>query len=261
MFNISVFMQSAKKNYKLWLILTGVVCFFACMVGFLYSTNPNFILPGAPGSPVGGGGVGMDTGLIGVYAGAFYGTMGLMLFLVYTIITGNKLVASEVDRGDLSYTLNTPVTRREVILTKALFYIASIFAMVLALSLVGTVANAILSPGKLDVEKFWTINLVMFSFMFAISGISFGASCVFNKVGNSLAFGAGLPIAFFLFNTIAGFGSELEFFKYLTLNTLFNPVDIIVGNGFLTETLILFGVGIVLYAIGIVRFLKKDLPL
>jgi len=261
MFNISVFKQSVKKNYKLWLILTGVICFFAGMVGFLYSTNPDFSLPGAPGSPVGVGGVGKDTGLIGVYAGAFYGMMGLMLFLVYTIITGNKLVASEVDRGDLSYTLNTPVARREVIFTKAFFFAASIFAMVLVLSLVGTAVNAILSPDKLDVEKFWSINFVMFSFLFAISGISFGASCVFNKVGNSLAFGAGLPIAFFLFNTIAGFGSELEFFKYFTLNTLFNPVDIIAGSGFLSESLILFGVGIVLYAAGITRFLKKDLPL
>lgn len=251
MFNMAIFKQSVRKNAKLWVILTAVVSFFACMVAFLYNSNPDFNLPGSQG--------GAD--LITVYAGAFYGMMGLILILVYTVATGNKLVASEVDRGDMNYTLNTPVNRREVIFTKAVFFITSILAMVLCLSVVGTAANAILSPGELDVGMFWTINLVMFCFMFAISGISFAASCIFNKVGASLACGAGLPLAFFLFNTIAGFGEDLEFFKYFTLNTLFSPTDIIAGNGVMYDIIILCGIGIALYAIGIFRFIKKDLPL
>jgi len=251
MLNAVIFRQSIKKNYKLWLVLTGVLCFFACMVAFLANVNPDFQLPGSRG--------GVD--LITIYAGAFYGMMGLLLILVYTITAGNKLVVSEVDRGDLSYTLNTPVNRKEVILTKAAFYVSSIFVMILALSIIGTAANAILSPGKLDYGMFWTINLVMFCFMFAISGVCFGASCWFNKSGSALGIGAGLPIAFFLFSTIAGFGSELTFFKYLTLNTLFNPMDIIAGNGFAIQMIILLGIGLVLYTIGITRFLNKDLPL
>jgi len=97
--------------------------------------------------------------------------------------------------------------------------------------------------------------------MFAISGISFIASCWFNKSGTALSIGAGLPIAFFLFNTIAGFRSELDFLKYLSLNTLFNPMNIIAGNSFTLEVIILIGIGLVLYTVGIARFLKKDLPL
>ncbi|MDL2310805.1 ABC transporter permease [Peptostreptococcaceae bacterium OttesenSCG-928-C18] len=251
MFNCALFKQSIKKNVKLWIILTSVICFFDCMVAFLAKVNPDFNLPGSPS--------GFD--LITVYAGAFYGMMGLLLFLIYIIATGNKLVVSEVDKGEMSYTLNTPVSRRDVIFTKAIFYILSITAMVLALSIVGTVANAVLSLGKLDYGIFWIINFVMFCFLFAISGISFLASCWFNKSGSALIIGAGLPIAFFLFNTIASFGSELKFFKYITLNTLFDPVGIIAGNSFMVEALVLFEIGIVLYAIGFVKFLKKDLSL
>lgn len=251
MLNTAIFKHSIKKNYRLWLILTAVICFFACMVAFLAKVNPDFNLPGSPG--------GAD--LITIYAGAFYGMMGLMLFLVYTIAAGNKLVASEVDKGDMSCTLNTPVNRREVILTKAVFYIASIVVMVLALSAAGTAANAILSPGKLDYRMFWTINGVMLCFLFAISGVSFLASCWFNKVSSALTVGAGLPIAFFLFNTIAGFGSEMEFFKYITLNTLFDPAGIIAGDGFTAEVIVLLGIGIILYAVGIRKFIKKDLPI
>ncbi len=156
---------------------------------FLAKVNPNFNLPGSVS--------GRD--LITIYAGAFYGMMGLILILVYTIATGIKLVVSEVDRGDMSYTLNTPVSRREVIFSKAAFYILSIFAMILALSLVGTGANALLSHGKLDYELFWTINGGMFCFMLAISGIVFFASCLFNITGSALDIGAGIPIAFFPF--------------------------------------------------------------
>jgi len=251
MFNTTIYKQSIKKNYKLWSVLTVVICFFACMIAFLANVNPDFQLPGSPG----------NADLITIYAGAFYGMMGLLLFIIYTVTVGNKLVVNEVDKGDLSFTLNTPVSRKEVIITKAVFYITSIMAMTLALSVVGTIANAILSPGKLDYSMFFSINFVMLCFLFAISGISFAASCWFNKSGNALIVGAGVPIAFFLFNTIAGFGSEMEVFKYFTLNTLFSPVDIIAGENFTLNFVVFILIGVLLYGIGIVRFLKKDLPL
>ncbi|HSK69395.1 MAG TPA: ABC transporter permease subunit [Candidatus Limnocylindria bacterium] len=251
MFNAVIFMQSVRKNGKLWLVLTGVVSFFACMVAYLAKVNPGFALPGSR--------AGAD--ILTVYAGAFYGMMGLMLVLVYAIAAGNRLVASEVDKGDMAYTLNTPVSRREVVVTKAVFHVSSVFLMILALSAAGTAANALLSPGKLDAGVFWAINAVMFCFMFSVSGISFAASCWFNKSGQSLAVGAGLPIAFFLFHTLAGFGGELEFFRYFTLNTLFDPMGIIGGRGYALEALSLLAVGLALYAAGIARFLRKDLPL
>jgi ABC-2 type transport system permease protein len=251
MFNATIYKQSVRKNYKLWSVLTGVICFFACMIAFLANVNPDFQLPGSPG----------NADLITIYAGAFYGMMGLLLFIIYTVTVGNKLVVSEVDKGDLSFTLNTPVSRKEVIFSKAAFYITSIMAMVLALCIVGAIANAIMSPGKLDYTMFFSINFVMFCFLFAISGISFAASCWFNKSGSALIVGAGIPIAFFLFNTIAGFGSEMDVFKYFTLNTLFSPIDIIAGENFILNSVVFILIGVLLYGIGIVRFLKKDLPL
>ena len=199
--------------------------------------------------------------LVQIYAGAFYGMMGLILVLVYTVASGIRLVVSEVDHGDLAFTLTTPVSRREVILTKALFHVGSIFLMVLALSVAGTAANAALSPGELDYEAFWKINLVMLCYFLAIGGLVFAASCWFNKTGNALGPGAGLPIAFFLFGTIAGFGEELEWFKYLTLNTLFNPTDIILGESQGMEIIVLLCLSVVLYTVGMLKFVRKDLPL
>jgi len=251
MINAAILKQSVKKNYGLWLILTGVICFFASMIAYLAKVNPNFNLPGSTGGE----------SLINIYAGAFYGMMGMMLFLIYAVWTGIKLVVSEVDHGDLAYTLNTPVSRKTIILTKASFLIGSILLMVLGLGVIGTIVNAILTPDQLDYAKFWQINAVLFYFLFAISGISFAASCWFNRTTNALVMGAGLPVLFFLFNVLAGLGSDFKFFKYFTLNTLFNPADIIAGKNIVQSSAILICVGIVLYLVGIEKFIKKDLPL
>lgn len=93
-----------------------------------------------------------------------------------------------------------------------------------------------------------------------------------------MAFGGGLAVWFFLASMIGLFGSEnmvntgmgveeLRIFNKLTLVGLYD-VDALstVGTGsvdtaFVWKLLILLAVAIVTYAIGAVRFSKKDLPL
>jgi ABC-2 type transport system permease protein len=38
----------------------------------------------------------------------------------------------------------------------------------------------------------------------------------------SLAIGGGIPIAFYVFSTMAAISDDLEFFQYFSLNTLFD---------------------------------------
>ena len=76
----------------------------------------------------------------------------------------------------------------------------------------------------------------------------------------ALLLGAGLPIAFFLFNSLSGLDT-LEFLKYFSLNTLFDTGAIISGGGFVIQFVAMFAIGIALYCAGVFKFLKKDLPL
>lgn len=246
--------ESIKNNWKLWSILTGVLCLFITMI---IAMSPSMASGGF------GGGAQDDFSLVNMLAQAFFGTMAIMVMLIYAIATANKLVVSEVDRGTMSFTLNTPTTRKQIIFSKALFFIGSLFAMAVLVGIFGTVAGLIVSV-EFAFGTFWLLLLGLFLLIFAISGIGFFASCWFNKGSQALIIGAGLPVAFYLLNTMSPLlkinGSE--FLKYFSLNTLFDTSAIIAGGATAAIQFIAMAViGIALYGVGIFKFLKKDLPL
>lgn len=246
----SVLKQSLRNNWKLWAILTGVLCLFITIITFV-TTSGVGVGPGGSG--------GMHTSLINIYGQMFFGMMGIMLMMIYAIAAGNKLVASEIDKGTMSFTLNTPTTRRQIIFSKMLYYISSIIAMAVLMGLFATFSSMI-AGAEIAYGTLWLLILGFILFGLAISGICFCASCWFNKSGQSLMLGAGLPVAFWLLNSLSGI-KDLEFLKYFSINTLFNTTAIISGTGFIIQFVALGLIAVVLYAIGITKFLKKDLPL
>lgn len=111
------------------------------------------------------------------------------------------------------------------------------------------------------IEDYLMLNLGLFLLMFATSGISFLFSCIFNLTKNYIALGAGIPIAFFLFHMMAQVSESLDGMKYVTMNSLFDAQAVLDGEGYALPFVVLAAVGIVLYAVGMRVFEKKDLPL
>jgi ABC-2 type transport system permease protein len=359
-------------------------------------------------------------------ARTFYGMIAVVLPVIYVVLTANGLIASQVDRGSMAYTLSTPIKRRTVAATKGTYLITAVICMFLVVSLVGLAAvqvtqgsvlgdaqtadvkevskefgwdkttvagnlNMILenpeavaigaaarkididvyrlylqqkiggggssqntmSPGEaaefqqkilagitaasevldvsvtrltsdlskiknnepaltaaavaadlvpketlalapneevaLEMQKaafvgvinaqlvskqlmldesliFSVYDYLMMNFgalllIFAISGISFFCSCLFNSANNSMAFGAGIPVAFYLLQMMSGFGEDLDFLKYFSINTLYDPYAIVKGGSFGIQFLALAIIGIVLYVLAVKVFKEKDLPL
>lgn len=112
-----------------------------------------------------------------------------------------------------------------------------------------------------NVPQYLEINLGAFLLMVAYSGIAFMFSCIFNLSKNSLALGAGIPVASLIFYIMSGTSDSLEKLKYVSLNTLYSPTDIIHSGTFWPQFAILGATGLVLYGIGIKVFKEKDLPL
>lgn len=248
----NILKQSVKNNWKLWVILTGVLCFFISVMTLVApnlarvsAENPNPMM--------------QRFSLLSMYANGIFGMFGIIIMLIYVITVGNKLVASEVDRGTMSFALNTPTTRKQIIFSKALFYFVSLALMAVMVGLFGTVLSSVVNV-ELELGRFWLMVLGFFLYGVAVSGICFFASCWFNKSGNSLMLGAGLPVVFFLFNSLASI-QDLEFMKYFSLNTLFDTTVIMNGSAIVIQFVAMFVIGVVLYGIGINKFLKKDLPL
>lgn len=204
----------------------------------------------------------------------FYNIAGLLLPMIYMIMCSNNLIAGQVDRGSMAYVLSTSVKRRQVVFTQAMYLIGSLFAMFLCTTLTSVVCLACLGSADISLTygSLLLLNLGAFVAMFAMSGISFLASCWFNRTKYSLGIGGGINI-FFLVATILGlFGSKamptvvrldsLNFFNYVSIISLFDVNSILSGNlMFIWKLAILLGIGIICYIIGAFKFQKKDLPL
>ena len=115
------------------------------------------------------------------------------------------------------------------------------------------------------------LNIGALITIIAISGICFLASAWFNRSKYSIGIGGGTSM-FFLVSTILGlFGSNtmpeairikaMNYFNYTTIISLFDAEKVLNGGNYLPGILILLGIAIVTYTIGIIRFEKKDLPL
>ena len=116
-------------------------------------------------------------------------------------------------------------------------------------------------PVSFDAFAFLMLNIGMLLLMLAVSSISFLASCIFNLSKHSLALGAGLPFAFLILNLLSTVNETLEPLKYFSLMTLFDTEQILKEGTYWPQFVGLLAVGIVLYALAIRVFQRKDLPL
>ena len=204
----------------------------------------------------------------------FYRIAGLLLPMVFVIMTANGLLAGQVDSGSMAYTLSTPTKRRTVTVTQMSYLIVALLAMYALLTAVSVVSVWIVGGNDFAINfaEILLFNAGAFLTMFAIAGFCFMCSAIFNRTKYSLSVGGGLTI-FALVCTILGlFGSgvvpsamritAMDFFNYLSIITLFDTVSILDGTlDFLWKFGVLFAVGVVTFIIGIFRFDKKDLPL
>ncbi len=204
----------------------------------------------------------------------FYRIAGLLLPMVFVIMTANSLLAGQVDSGSMAYVLSTPTKRRTVTITQMVYLVVALFAMYLLLTVTSVISVFIVGGNNFAINyaEILLFNAGAFLTMFAIAGFCYMCSSLFNRTKYSLGIGGGLTI-FSLVCTILGlFGSSvvpsamrisaMDFFNYLSIITLFDTVSIMNGTlDYLWKFAILLGIGIVTFIIGVFRFEKKDLPL
>ena len=252
--------QTIKSNFKLFAIIAGVLCLLITIIMsvFVPSTIEDIknASANAPINPLGD-----ISSLIAFIANQFYGMFAIIFPMIYLIITGNKLIAGQVDKGSMAYNLSTPTTRTQITSTSALYMAGSLSIMFGLIVAFGVGVAAIVQPDVLNYGDFLMLSFGCFLLQFAISGIIFFSSCLFNNGGKSLAIGAGVPLAFFAFKMISGMSDKLELLKYCTINTLFDTNAIMDGKDYTLKLIMLAVIGVVFYVAGIKAFNKKDLPL
>lgn len=228
----------------------------------------------------------------GVISDLVYRIAGVLLPMVYVMITCHSLIAAQVNSGSLAYVLSTPTSRRTVVRTNYCYVLAAILAMyvVIVVSALGSesIAGAIRMSrgGGSNMIPLRTVLYCVASLlsMFALTGVCYGASCFFNKGTYSLAVGGGVCIVSFLGCILGLFGNKvfvaaglgvesMYVFNYVSVFTLIDTdsigaftkwlagQDVDPSYNWIWEFGVLAAIGVVFASIGSIQFVRKDLPL
>lgn len=198
--------------------------------------------------------------LVSFLSAYLYGFIMLVFPMVFSILAANKLVASLVDRGSMTYLVAAPVKRTTIAFTQMKVMATGLLSMVLYATILGIVACELSFPGELEIGKLLLLNVGVLCLQLFIGGVCFLSSCIFNDTKYAVAVGAGIPALGFVVQMMANAGQELENAKYATFFTLFNSDGIIAGEASaMIGMVILFAGAIVLFGSAIAVFSKKDL--
>lgn len=311
-----LFAQSVKSNLFLWLVLTlgsaGIFIIINLVVGtktiftsinmnsvqqYVADENLNWLqilgLLDTMGFSLSRIQTMSQIDLNAIINDLIYKIAGVLLPMIFVMITCNKLIAAQVSDGSMAYVLSTPTNRKKVVRTQYIFVLVALIAMYVVITLgaylSGIVAFFITKPKDINFATF-TLRTFLYCFgsfsaMFALVGVCFGASCFFNKSSNSVAIGGGACILAFLGCILGLFGNKvfvsvgvgveaMNFFNYLSIYTLIDTESMsnfskavtgayggVMSFNWIWELGILLVVGVVLAFFGGRKFVRKDLPL
>ncbi len=265
MISFPLFKAGFKLNWLLFLIFLAVLVMYMTIMISMYDPENveamNVYLETLPEVMVDAMGFSTAatelTSFIGLY---YYGFIALLFPMIFCIILANRLVATLVDRGSMAYLLSTPNTRVIIVTTQALFIVSCIIIMLLINTTIGISFSESMFPGDLNINIFIKLNLITILLTLAVSSICFFFSCLFNETRYSLAFGAGIPLLFFVVNMLRSVGEKADWLKYLTIYSLFDAGAIISGEQSIILTSLGFAaITLLLYSSGIIIFSRKNL--
>lgn len=195
----------------------------------------------------------------------FYNMLMPAIISIYIIITGNKLLAGQVDRGSMAYILSAPIRRSTVVLTQAVYFISSLLVTFLITTGTFMIINNIVDGGFAD-KTIVALNFGAFMVSAALAGIMFAASGIFNLSKNVMGTGGLIVLVFLILAIVGSFADfgvpDLKPIQHFTILSLFDIKDILLkGSEWLPKLGVLGVISVGAFTLGSITFVKKDLPL
>ncbi|WP_235719984.1 hypothetical protein [Limosilactobacillus gastricus] len=237
--SIPLLKQSIKANFATWAIVTLIL---NILLGQLLS---------------------MD--MAALVNQMYYNMLMPSVISIYIIITGNKLLANQVDRGSMAYILSAPIRRTTVVTTQAIYFIGSLAATFLTTTGTFMMVNNMADTGFAN-DVIVYLNLGAFMVSLALAGIMFAASGIFNLSKNVMGTGGLLVLAFLIIAIVGSFADfgvpDLKPMQHFTILSLFDIKNILAGGSdWIPKMAVLGGIGLGTITLGGLSFVKKDLPL
>ena len=252
MLSLPLLKQSARSNSVMWGSMTGVMTLLCVQFSMLDMTRSLLFT-------------------------IFYGMMTTILPGIYVLVTSNKLLASQVDRGSMAYVLSTPTKRSSVTFTQAFYLVNSLIAMfavqTIAHLIVNTIKPLALSElaysqlnGDLTSRMILQVNLSALMVCIALLAVCFMFSGIFSSSKYSIGLSGVFIGVSILANMLAMFGNlgveGLKNFRYLTICSFYDYQSVLTSqNDWITKLIFPAVIAAAAFTAGRIVFKKKDLPL
>lgn len=266
MISFTLLNKEFKSNFKIIILFLLIISMYGSIVVAMFDPNLGRSLDlMAQSMPELFAAFGMSNSgvsLIEFVTNYLYGFILIVIPFIFIILMSSRLVARYVDRGSMAYLLATPNKRTKIITTQAIFMIISILILVLYTTLLVILCGNLMFNEGIDIIKFTFVNMGLLGLLIFLSGMCYLSACVFNETKLSIGVGAGCGIFFILVQMLSQVGDKMEFLKYMTPLTLFQPEKLLNQNSAaIINMMILYGLGVIMYIIGIIIFKRKDLSL
>lgn len=255
-----------KSNSKIIALFLGIITLYAGVITAMYDPELNAGMNElAESMPQFFAAFGMEnpgTTLLEFLNNYLYGFILILIPFIYIIITCYKLVAKYIDKGSMAYLLNTHYSRMQIIFTQFIVLLIGLLILILYATGLIILLSEMLFEGELEISRFFVLNVGLLLLELFLGAFCFMFSCVFDEIKFSVGLGAGFGLLFFLIQMLSQVGEEVEFLKYFTPLTLFQPENLVQGKESSFICLgILFGSAVLFFIIGITLFRKRDLSL
>lgn len=196
-------------------------------------------------------------------AGEFYTLIYVIILAIYAVTAATRLMAHLVDGGPMAYLLATPVSRLRIALTQASVLVCGIVVIGVLATMSGLLGVRWLVPNSsLPVQHFLEMNLVGTLLFLVIAAYSFLFSVLNSDERTAISLSGGVTVVFYALNLLGTLTNKYDWMRRLSLFSLFDPQQLMRGNAhFAAESLALAATALILFALAVLVFRRRDLSL
>ena len=264
MLSLPLYKKELKGTAKTLLILAAVAALYVSVIVSIYDPEAMALfdqyvemMPGLMAA------LGMTANagtLIGFMSSYLYGFLLLVLPMLFSMLTANKLVARYVDKGGMASLLAAPVRRSKIVTTQAAVLMTGIVSFIVFITVLELITTSVSFPGRLDVGKLLLLNFGLLCLQLFLGGVCFLFSCLFSDGKYAVGAGVGIPLLMFVLKMLSNTGEKAKIIKYVTFFSLFDSNGLISGNGLaIAGIFILLSLSAVLFYSASIIFCKKDM--
>ena len=193
----------------------------------------------------------------------FYGVMFIYFSLIATIsaaMWGSDVISKEERDKTVEFTLTLPITRQKLITAKILAVVVNCILLLLIIWGASLVATARYEPDAAFYEFLALSLLALFVIQMVFLAVGFFLGCAMKQYKRAGAVAVSILLGTYFLSIISGLNENLEFLKYFSPFTYFNPAAILnestIGVGYVLLSLAIIGA---LVAGGYYTYTRRDL--